>query len=289
MANNVYTYVTEAITKQLEQGNIPWVKNWKGQKAINYISRKEYKGINTLLLPFPGEYLTFKQVQEVKGNVKKGEKSHMIVFYNWNSKEVTENGETKTINIPILRYYNVFHISQCEGITTKCETFKAENENNIITEAEKIISDYVTREKLNFKVILGSDRAYYTPLNDEVILPDIKQFDCTENYYSTAFHELAHSTGNDKRLKRHNSMKSHKFGSQDYSKEELVAEISSCYLNNIVGIDNSIVFKNNVAYIKGWLKALKDDVKLITIAAGQAQKASNYILGIKDYEKVEEQ
>lgn len=286
--SSVYNYVTEKIVKELENGNIPWVKNWKGQKAINYISRKEYKGINTLLLPFPGEYLTFKQVQELKGNVKKGEKSHMIVFYNWNTKEITENNETKTISIPVLRYYNVFHISQCEGITSKCEIFKPENENNIITEAEKIISEYITREGITINIIMGSDRAYYSPVNDEVVMPDIKQFDSAENYYSTAFHELIHSTGNDKRLKRHNSMKSHKFGSQDYSREELVAEIGAAYLNNTVGIDNNSVFKNNVAYIQGWLQALKDDVRLITIAAGQAQKAANYILGIKDYEKFEE-
>ncbi len=286
--NNVYQYVTERIISELQQGRIPWRKNWKGQKAINYITRKEYRGINLLLLPYPGEYLTFKQVQDVGGRVKKGEKSHMVVYYNWYSKEVEEDGEVKTVNIPVLRYYNVFHISQCEGIESKLDIFKTENENDIITEAEKIINDYITREGINYNIILGSDRAYYNPTNDEVVMPDIKQFDKAESYYSTAFHELIHSTGHNNRLNRFSKQKSHKFRSKDYSREELIAEIGAAYLNNTVGIDNNSVFKNNVAYIQGWLNALKNDVRLITIAAGQAQKAVNYILGIKNNEKIEE-
>lgn len=286
--NNVYQYVTERIISELQQGRIPWRKNWKGQKAINYITRKEYRGINLLLLPYPGEYLTFKQVQETGGYVKKGEKSHMVVYYNWYTKEIEEDGEVKTVNIPVLRYYNVFHISQCEGIESKLDIFKTENENDIITEAEKIINDYITREGINYNIILGSDRAYYNPTNDEVVMPDIKQFDKAESYYSTAFHELTHSTGHNNRLDRFSKQKSHKFRSKDYSREELIAEIGAAYLNNIVGIDNSSVFKNSVAYIQGWLNALKNDVRLITIAAGQAQKAVNYILGIKDNEKIEE-
>jgi len=284
--SQVYQYVTDRIISELEKGNIPWVKNWKGQKAINYITRKEYKGINLMLLPFPGEYLTFKQISDIKGSVKKGEKSSMIVYYNWYEKENTLTGKKESY--PLLKYYNVFHISQCEDIVTKCDIFTPENEHNIIKEAEKVINDYITREKINYNIITGSDRAYYSPVNDTVVMPDIKQFDKPESYYSTAFHELTHSTGNDKRLKRHNSMMSHKFGSKDYSKEELCAEIGAAYLNNTVGIDNTAVFQNTVAYLQSWLKALKNDNRMITIAAGQAQKAVNFILGIKDFEKVEE-
>ena len=276
--SKVYAYITEKIIQEMEKGVIPWVKNWKGQKAINFVSRKEYKGINTLLLPFPGEYLTFKQVQEAGGKIIKGEKSHMVVFYKWDKKE-NEDGEM--VNIPILRYYNVFHISQCEGIKTKLEAFKTENENNIIAKAEKIISDYVNKENIKYNILQGSDRAYYNPNNDMVVMPDIKQFDTSESYYSTAFHELVHSTGHEKRLQRFKTSKNQKFGSKDYSKEELVAEIGAAYLNNTVGIDNNNVFKNNVAYIQGWLNALKNDVRLITIASQQAQKAVNYILDIE--------
>lgn len=286
--SSVYQYVTDKIISELQKGNIPWQKNWKGQKAVNYISRKEYRGINTLLLPYPGEYLTFKQVQEKGGTIKKGEKANMIVFYKWFEKEVEEDGEMKLKKFPMLRYYNVFHVSQCEGIESKLDIFTPENENNIVEEAEQIINNYVSREGLKYNIIIGSDRAYYNPAKDEVVLPDIKQFDRSENFYSTAFHELTHSTGHENRLNRQTVVKSHRFGSQDYSREELVAEIGSCFLNNQIGIDNSNVFKNNVAYIQGWLKALKDDVKLITIASGQAQKAINYILGVQFEEVTEE-
>ena len=282
---NVYNYVTDRIVAELEKGNIPWKKNWKGQQAINYLTRKPYHGINTLLLPLPGEYLTFKQCSDLKGTVKKGEKSSMIVFYKWYEKENKDTGKMESY--PVLNYYNVFHLSQTEGIDSKLEPFTIENNHNTITEAEQIISEYVTREQINYNIIIGSDRAYFQPLTDMVVMPDIKQFDCAENYYSTAFHELTHSTGTHNRLKRHDSMKSHKFGSKDYSREELVAEIGSCYLNNNVGIDNSSVFQNNVAYIQNWSKAIKDDPRMITIAAGQAQKAVNYILNIKDTEKTE--
>jgi len=286
--SSVYQYVTDKIINELQKGNIPWQKNWKGQKAINYISRKEYRGINTLLLPYPGEYLTFKQVQEKGGTIKKGEKANMIVFYKWFEKEVEEDGEMKLKKFPMLRYYNVFHISQCEGIESKLDIFTPENENNIVEKAEQIINNYVSREGLKYNIIIGSDRAYYNPAKDEVVLPDIKQFDRSENFYSTAFHELTHSTGHENRLNRQTVVKSHRFGSQDYSREELIAEIGSCFLNNQVGIDNSSVFKNNVAYIQGWLKALKDDVRLITVASGQAQKAINYILGVKFEDDKEE-
>jgi len=286
--SSVYQYVTEKIISELQKGNIPWQKNWKGQKAINYITRKEYKGINILLLPYPGEYITFKQVQQLGGNVKKGEKANMIIFYKWLEKEIeNEDGEKDVANIPFLRYYNVFHISQCEGIESKLEIFTPENENNILEQAEQIIKDYVNREGIKYNIIIGSDRAYYTPAKDEVVLPDIKQFDSSESFYSTAFHELTHSTGHQNRLNRQTITKDHKFGSQDYSREELVAEIGSCFLNNQIGIDNSNVFKNSVAYLQGWLKALKDDARLITVASGQAQKAVNYILDVKNKEIME--
>jgi antirestriction protein ArdC len=284
MASSVYQYVTDRIISELEKGNIPWKKPWKGQKAINYITRKEYHGINLLLLPFPGEYLTFKQAKEKGGNIKKGEKSSMIVYYNWIIKE---NSEGKKESYPVLKYYNVFHISQCEGIETKLEPYNPDNSHDNIDQAEKTIDQYIDREHISLNIITGSDRAYYSPDNDQIVLPFINQFIGNTEYYSTAFHEMTHSTGHKRRLDRFSNMKSHKFGSQDYSREELVAEIGSTILCNSIGIEIPDTFKNSVGYIQGWLKALKNDIRLITVSAGQANKAVNYILGVKDSEKVE--
>ena len=285
MANNVYQYVTDRIISELEKGKIPWRKPWKGQKAINYLTRKEYRGINTLLLPYPGEYLTFRQVKEKGGSVKKGEKSSMIVYYNWYEKEDQDGNKQ---SYPILRYYNVFHISQTEGIETKLEEFKPENENDIITEAENTITDYITRENIKLEKVLGSDRAYYSPAEDKVVLPEIGQFSSTHDYYSTVFHELVHSTGHESRLNRIKNTGIRSFGSESYSKEELIAEIGSSMICNTLNIDIPETFKNSVAYIQSWLTVLKNDVRLVVIASGQAQKASNRILGITDGEKVEE-
>jgi len=290
MANNVYQYVTDRIIEELKKGNIPWRKPWKGQKAINYVTRKEYKGINTLLLLYPGEYLTFKQVQDLKGKVKKGEKSSMIVYYNWiekNTGNKDKNGKDIIDSIPILRYYNVFHISQTEGIETKCQPYNTDKENDTIEQAENIINNYIKRENIKLSIITGGDTACYIPSNDEIVMPNINQFEGNNEYYSTLFHESVHSTGNNNRLNRISKQKFHQFGNQDYSKEELIAEIGSSILCNQIGIEIPQTFKNSVAYIQSWLKVLKNDIKLITIASGQANKAVNYILNIKDNEKVE--
>lgn len=275
---SVYKYVTERIIAELEKGVIPWKKPWKGQKAINYVSRKEYQGINTLLLPFPGEYLTFNQVRKLKGKVKKGEKSSMIVFYKFIEKKDKDGEVTDTF--PLLRYYNVFHLSQTEGIDTKLADFEAKNDNEVITEAEKIIKDYVDREKISLQNILGSDRAYYSQNEDKIVLPDLKQFVNSHEYYSTAFHELTHSTGHKNRLNRFEDAESYKFGSESYSKEELIAEVGSAMLCNHVGIEIPETFENSVAYIQSWIKVLKekDNVRLVTTAASAAQRAVNFVL-----------
>lgn len=291
MSNNVYQYVTDRIITELQKGRIPWKKSWHGEKAINYVTRKEYQGINLLLLPYPGEYLTFKQVTELKGTVKKGEHANMIVYYNWYVKDTGKkdsNGKPITESIPVLRYYNVFHISQTEGIKTKCKPYITDNTNNIIEQAEKVVNDYITREKIKLNIITGSDEACYIPSNDEIVMPNIQQFTGSNEYYSTLFHESVHSTGNVNRLDRTSKQKTHRFGSQDYSKEELVAEIGSSILCNRIGIEMPETFQNSVAYIQSWLKVLKDDIKMIVIAAGQANKAVNYIMDVKDSEKVEE-
>ena len=275
---SVYKYVTERIIAELEKCVIPWKKPWKGQKAINYVSRKEYQGINTLLLPFPGEYLTFNQIRKLGGKVKKGEKSSMIVFYKFIEKKDKDGEVTETF--PLLRYFNVFHLSQTEDIDTKLADFEAKSNNEVITDAEKVINDYVGREKIQLQNILGSDRAYYSQTDDKIVLPDLKQFTNSNEYYSTAFHEMAHSTGHKSRLDRFKDTESYKFGSESYSKEELIAEVGSTMLCNHVGIEIPETFENSVAYIQSWAKVLKDkdNVRLVTTAASAAQRAVNFIL-----------
>jgi antirestriction protein ArdC len=275
MAFNIYEKVTNRIIAQLENGVIPWRKPWKGSYPINYVSRKQYHGVNLLLLPFGGEYLTFKQAKEAGGNVKKGEKSHMIVFFKMLERE-DKDGNKECI--PFLQYSNVFHISQCEGIKSKLAAVTVDNDVAPIETAETILNGYIKRSGVTLNLINGSNQAFYSPNTDAITLPIIGQFENAEAYYSTAFHEAAHSTGHASRLDR--ISKNAAFGNGEYSKEELVAEISAATIMSFAGIELPHTFDNSVAYIQSWIKKLREDVKAIVTASSKAQKATDMILNV---------
>ena len=272
---DIYSEVTARIIEQMESGVIPWQKPWVASgKAVSHATGKPYSLLNQLMLGRPGEYLTFKQCQAAGGKVKKGEKSSMVVFWKWIEQEDEETHEKK--EVPFLRYYNVFHIDQCEDVTAKHTTETTFPDGaEPLAAAQEIIYDYLSREGVNLSHEEG-DRAFYRPSTDEVVLPLRKQFMSTAEYYSTAFHEILHSTGHSKRLNR--LSKPSFFGTEDYSKEELVAEIGAATLVNYVGLESSSSLRNNAAYIQNWLKVLRDDKRFIVSAAGKAEKAVNLIL-----------
>lgn len=296
---NVYQMVTDRIIEELQKGVIPWHKPWSGAGlsdggAVNYVSRKPYSMLNQMLLGREGEYLTFKQIKDLGGNVKKGAKSQMVVFFtmvsSWKKKTQDENGnETEVTNvreylIPVLKYYRVFHIDDCDGIESK---IKADGpiEPSIlpIEAADNVINDYLSREKkLKFKNDKPSSRAYYSPTFDEVVVPMLSQFTEVEEYYSTTFHELTHSTMPPYRCDRKAENDHAFFGNEDYSREELVAELGSAMICNTINLDCEKAFKNSVAYIQGWLKALHNDNKMIVWAASRAEKAAKYIMNVQD-------
>ena len=128
-----------------------------------------------------------------------------------------------------------------------------------------------------------SQEAFFHPLTINVVVPQLSQYQRQEEYYSTLFHELTHSTGHKSRLNRICDIAS--FGSDEYSREELVAELGSAYLVNHCGLESEDSFRNSAGYIQGWLKALKDDKKLIVSAAGAAGRAVNLILNRKEGEQ----
>lgn len=280
-AKSVYEMVTDRIIEQLEQGVIPWQKPWTGIRsgAFNRISKKPYSLLNQMLLKHEGEYATFKQWSDLGGHVRKGEKSEIVVFWKIQPIEEEKEDGTKVVKqIPLLRYYNVFHISQVDGV----EPLPKEKLNDIepIEKAEGILRDYWTRENITVEHMAGN-RAYYSPTLDLIHLPLFGQFTDANEYYSTAFHESVHSTMNEHRCNRAEDRKGKlvAFGSEEYSKEELVAEIGSANLMNIIGIETNKSFRNSSAYIKNWLSVLRNDVKFIVSASSKAEKAVNYILG----------
>jgi len=274
--SSVYEIVTGKIIHEMESGSIPWMRPWTSEgPAINYITRKEYRGINRVLL-VGGEYLTFKQINELGGTVKKGEHASLVVF--WKSAYTTkttdpDGNETELFHdVPVLRYYNVFSVHQCEGIPSKLPPVE-KRENNPIESAQKIMDEYIVRSGV-FLHFLDPNRAFYNPASDSINLPPMENFSGSAEYYSTAFHESAHSTGHKSRLGR--LSKTAHFGSESYSKEELIAEMSAAFLCNRAGIENTL--RNSAAYIQNWMKALHDDAKLIVFAAAGAERATRYIL-----------
>ena len=290
---DVYQMVTDRVMAQLEQGIIPWQKPWKNiasgcedDLAISYSSRKPYSFLNQMLLGRNGEWLTFKQVKEMKGSIKKGAKAGMVVFYKRivvkeTVKDAEGNEKEKQSGIPMLKYFPVYHIDDCTGIDTKIQPKPAEAEDEVTIEpieaAEKVINGYLSREKsLKLHNDRPSSRAFYSPMFDEVTVPMMKQYDVKDEYYSTLFHELVHSTMTPERMNRAEGMNNH-FASQKYSREELVAELGAAMLCAATGIKNDGTFKNSVAYIQGWMKELKDDKKAIVWAASRSEKAARFI------------
>lgn len=278
MSAKVYEIVTDRIIEELEKGVIPWRKPWTGGRggAYNRISRKPYSLINQMLLQHSGEYATFKQWQALGGKVRKGEKSEIVVFWKMIETEtVKADGTTEKKTVPMLRYYSVFHVSQIEGVEPLEKPFE---DVEPIEAADKIIVDYVSREGLTF-VETVTDEAYYSPSRDMVQVPCKEQYGAIAEYYSTTFHELTHSTGHAKRLNRLTTGIKAAFGGEEYSKEELTAEIGAASLLNHLGIETPDSFRNSAAYIQSWLKALRGDARMIVTAASRAEKAVAYILG----------
>ena len=142
--------------------------------------------------------------------------------------------------------------------------------------AETIITGYIQRSGVKLQHEEG-DRAFYRPSSDSITLPLLAQFHHTAEYYSTAFHEMVHSTGHKSRLDR--LEKTAFFGSEAYSKEELIAEIGAAALVNHVGLETAHSFRNNTAYVQNWLQVLRNDKRFIVSAAGKAEKAVSLILG----------
>ena len=265
---SVYEIVTERILELLAAGVVPWRRPWVVSGAVNWISQRPYRGINTLLLP-PGEYATYKQITEAGGSVK-GAKSQIVVFWRWLEKEDADTGEAE--KIPMLRYYRVFDIKDCKGIKSKRKEVSFDHDP--IAEAEAIVDGYADAPPIGF----ASGRAYYMPSPDRVSVPPLQDYPKAEEYYSTLFHELIHSSGHQSRLNRPGIEEYAAFGDENYSKEELIAEIGAAMLCATCGIDNSTI-ENSAAYIQSWHRKLKNDPTLIVKAAGQAQKATDYILG----------
>lgn len=284
-----YEVITDRIIQLLERGTVPWQKPWKSNGGLpqNLVSKKHYRGMNTFLLHsmnYESHYwLTFKQALELGGNVRKGEKACPIIFWKRWEKENKETGEKSTI--PMMRFYYVFNVAQCDGlknlfgepVTGETAPAVPAEVSGDYSKAENILSGFKNSPAIKH----GMSRAYYSPGGDYVGMPDNSKFTSIGHYYATLFHELTHSTGHVSRLARKTIVDCEfSFGDANYSKEELVAEMGSAFLCGLAGIsETGNIMENSAAYIANWLKALRNDKKLVIQAAGLAQKAVDHITG----------
>ena len=285
---DIYEMITERVIAEMEKGEIPWKKPWfnVNDGAFSHRDGRCYSLLNQIMLGNNHEYVTWKEIQNEKGKLKKGAKAKQVVFWSILEKTDTDkDGKEVKKSIPFLRYYNVFDIADTDLKPRERKVGKAEE----VPKAEKVVKDYIDRSGVKLTRTRNSDRAFYSPLTDSITVPCKKQYDVTSEYYSTLFHEMTHSTGHPSRLARFTDTGSAAFGSEEYSKEELVAELGAASLTNYCKLEVPESFNNSVAYLENWLGALKNDKKLIVSATSRAQKAIDLILGVeKKDSKVED-
>ena len=282
---DVYEIITNRIIKQLEAGTVPWHKTWKAGPhgwPKNLVSKKDYRGVNVLLLscsmyelPY---WVSFKQAKGLGGHVRKGEKSTPVVFWKWYEPQGGE-ADPKTGRVerrPLLRHYNVFNVAQCDGLDQRIPETNEDDAEPFepIAECERIVQTMPQRPQVNH----GTIGAFYRASDDTVNMPYQGRFNRPEAYYSTLFHELTHSTGHPSRLNRQGIAESSRFGSGTYSREELIAEMGAAFLCGHTAIENATI-DDSANYVAIWLGKLKQDKRLIVQVAAQAQKAVDLILG----------
>jgi antirestriction protein ArdC len=287
--DNLYREITDKIIAELERGIVPWVQPWTSGKQlcplglpVNGLTRRSYSSINILLLwsaleerGFASPYwVTFKQCIAMGGSVRKGEKGTHVYFADKfvphkEKTRATEAGDEPNA-IAFLKRYTVFNAEQCDGLPKGLiVTPVAKPERQIVPEAEALIA----ATGADFRI--GGDQAFYVPSEDFIRIPNQTAYPDQINYYRTAFHELGHWTGHKTRLDRNLTTK---FGTVDYAREELVAEMATAFVCASLGIVPTV---RHADYIGNWLQVLKEDARAIVKAASLASKACDFILAFK--------
>ena len=278
--------ITKLVIDQLEKGIVPWRKGWTGLgiAPTSLTTGKNYQGINSLVLSIVGEtysspyWLTYLEATKRGGYVRKGEKATPIV--KWSKYEREDKASGEKVEGYFMKSYAVFNLDQCESVEApEAEALTKREPVSVEAGVARILESYTTKPVIEHR---ATDRAFYRPSTDTITLPTLEMFNSSADYSATLAHELIHSTGHKSRLDRHAERDADKpchFGSENYAREELVAELGAQFLLNGAGIDTSGELTNSASYLAGWLGALKNDSSLIVSASGKAQRASDYILG----------
>lgn len=288
---DIYSRITNKIIADLERGELTWRKPWSAEHLAGNVTRPlrwndvPYTGVNTLVLWATAaekgyahpHWMTFKQACDMKANVRKGEKGTQVVYADKLTKEETgDDGETKTSRIPFLKCYTVFNVAQIEGLP---EAFyhlpepKAGNPETRNAELEQ----FFAQTKAD---IYTGTQASYSQMADRIQMPPFESFTSAADYYSVLAHELTHWTKHPKRLDRDFGRK--RFGDEGYAKEELVAELGSCFLAADLALE-PMPQEHHAAYIQSWLSVLQNDKRFIFSAASHAQRATEHVWSLQSH------
>jgi len=293
MHASVYETITQRIIMALERGVVPWHRPWTTCSAppANLVSRRPYRGINALVTQSAGYaspwWLSFRQVQTHGGRVRKGEHGTPIVFFKpldgTSGNPIADDNDVASealasrrhVRAPLLRYTHVFNLVQTEGVDSASVPHVPTSSVPSEINAEALLEAWSQAPRIQW----GFNCAAYAPRIDLVKMPPRDHFSTAAKYYGTLFHECAHATGHPSRLGRftlETTLPS--FGSPDYSKEELIAEMAAAFICGELGLDSEI--ESSAAYVGNWLKALSDDRRLLVQAAADAQRAADCIHGL---------
>ncbi|MGF7151309.1 antirestriction protein ArdC [Sphingomonas zeicaulis] len=286
---DLYQTITDTIVAAIEAGTKPWACDWTRSGVQSMDPRRHngerYRGINVLLLTMSaqingyagGTWMTYRQAQDLGGQVRRGEKATPIVYFKMLERERTNTrtGETEDYLIPMLKSYSVFNVDQIDGLPERFYPAPVAlitgKERDTVAEAAIRSSGASIRED-------GGDRAFYRPSTDSIHLPAFDRFHTVGGYLATMAHEVIHWTGAKTRLDRRGG---ETFGDKAYAFEELVAEIGAAFICGRLGIAGEHL-DNHAAYLGSWVKILRGDKRAIFKAASLAQAAADLALAGAD-------
>jgi antirestriction protein ArdC len=302
MKRDTYQTVTDRIVAALEAGTKPWRQPWAaGANGAPIAQRplrangQSYKGVNVLLLwsaTQAGGYhspywFTYKQAQELGGQVRKGEHSEMVVYFQMLDRERVTAGGTEEVRIPLLREYRVFNADQIDGLPARFFPAKPVTTPTVVN-AENVpdASGEAFFAATGSHVQHGGHRAFYQPSTDRIQMPALNTFESSSAYYATLAHEHVHWTMAPARLDREDFGRK-RWGDSGYAMEELVAELGACFV--CAELEMACDLDQSASYLAEWIKVMKADKRAIFTAASYAQKAADFLSAFSAPAEAEEE
>ena len=277
---SIYETVTQRILTQLEAGHVPWHKPWTAGVPKSFTTAKEYRGVNVLILASSGftsrYWVTYREALRLGGHVRQGERATPVIYWKWRTQEEMRKLAERTQGdiAPCVPFGScVFNLDQVEGVARPDDDIPHRPEDRLQV-ADQMLDVMPDKPEIVHTV---TAQPAYSPRLDRITLPHLSQFESADEYFSTLYHELVHSTGSPRRLNRFAEAEGDRV--EKYSFEELVAEFGAAFLCGFAGIENRHTEELQASYIEGWARVFQQDSRVLVRAASAAQRAADYIRG----------